>query len=119
MFLFLQDEVILVGHSMGGTFLAKYLSENLFPKKIAKLVLTAPAHNQTREVGDFVLGELGKVLEQVEEIHLCHSEDDPVVPFSEMSVFESQLPRAQTHTFSDRKHFNDPHFPELVEILKK
>ena len=28
---FLDDDVILVGHSLGGIFLAKYLAKNLFP----------------------------------------------------------------------------------------
>jgi len=30
---FLRSGVILIGHSLGGTFLAKYLSQNRFPKK--------------------------------------------------------------------------------------
>src|SRR5690348_8942682 len=30
----MSKEVILGGHSLGGIFLAKYLSENKFPKKI-------------------------------------------------------------------------------------
>src|SRR4051812_10882369 len=28
----LNNEIILIGHSLGGTFLAKYLSENKLPK---------------------------------------------------------------------------------------
>ena len=40
-FPFLNDEVILVGSSLGGTFLVKYLSENLFPKKIKAIFLIA------------------------------------------------------------------------------
>src|SRR3954471_15685612 len=31
---YIKDNVILIGHSLGGIFLAKYLSENLFPKRI-------------------------------------------------------------------------------------
>ena len=33
LFPYLKDTVVLVGHSLGGIFLAKYLSENGFPKK--------------------------------------------------------------------------------------
>jgi len=28
-----DNEIILIGHSLGGIFLVKYLSENVFPKK--------------------------------------------------------------------------------------
>jgi hypothetical protein len=31
--LLLDDNVILIGHSLGAIFLVKYLSENKFPKK--------------------------------------------------------------------------------------
>ena len=34
-FQFLQKEVILIGWSLGGRFLLKYLSENKFPFKIS------------------------------------------------------------------------------------
>ena len=40
---FLRDNIVLVGHSLGGIFLVKYLSENDFPKKIrATNLITAP-----------------------------------------------------------------------------
>lgn len=32
----LNNEVILVGHSLGGIFLTKYLSENAYPKKFSE-----------------------------------------------------------------------------------
>src|SRR3989344_3476169 len=31
---FMEDGIVLVGHSLGGLFLAKYLSEEQLPKKI-------------------------------------------------------------------------------------
>src|SRR3989338_6901921 len=36
-FQFLRDDVIIIGGSLGGTFLAKYLAENTFPRKIKAL----------------------------------------------------------------------------------
>jgi predicted alpha/beta hydrolase family esterase len=38
----LRDGVVLIGNSLGGIFLAKYLSEHTFPKKIASLFLACP-----------------------------------------------------------------------------
>lgn len=34
--------ISLIGHSLGGIFLAKYLSENIFPKKLEALHLVSP-----------------------------------------------------------------------------
>src|SRR3989344_2355919 len=41
---FLNDEVILIGHSLGGSFLAKYLSENNFSKKIRGIFLVSACY---------------------------------------------------------------------------
>ena len=46
---FLNDEIVLVGHSMGGSFLAKYLSENKFPKKIKGAFLVSAVYNKDSE----------------------------------------------------------------------
>ena len=57
----LTDGIILVGESLSAIFLAKYLSENEFPRKIKSLYLVAsPFDNDlTGEdlVGGFELGE--------------------------------------------------------------
>ena len=45
---FLEKEAVLVGHSLGGTFLAKYLSENKFPKKIPGTFLVAAPFNEDK-----------------------------------------------------------------------
>jgi len=42
-FQYINDEVTLVGHSLGATFLAQYLSEETFPRKLRSLHLVAPA----------------------------------------------------------------------------
>jgi predicted alpha/beta hydrolase family esterase len=39
---FLRNRVVLIGHSLGGIFLAKYLSENELPVKVKAVFLVAP-----------------------------------------------------------------------------
>ena len=54
----LDNNVILIGHSLGGVFLAKYLSENKFPKKILASILIAPPYDEKdveEPLGDFVI----------------------------------------------------------------
>ncbi|TSC91414.1 MAG: hypothetical protein CEN90_543 [Parcubacteria group bacterium Licking1014_17] len=120
MFPFLNGEVILIGHSLGGMFLAKYLAENDFPKRIKKLFLIASPHNRTEDIGDFLLPKsLKKISEQTKNIYLFHSKDDPSVPFSELAAFRKQLPKAKAIIFKDRGHFNQKEFPELIRLIKQ
>jgi len=48
---YLKNNVILIGSSLGGIFLAKYLSEHKFPKKILSTYLVCPPFDNT------ILGE--------------------------------------------------------------
>src|SRR5680860_1379722 len=46
----LKNEAILVGHSLGGIFLAKYLSENVIPKKIKAVILISAPYKEIKTV---------------------------------------------------------------------
>jgi predicted alpha/beta hydrolase family esterase len=119
-FPFLNDGVILIGHSLGGVFLAKYLSENNFKFKIKQIHLVAPVYNMNGEVGDFILNTFpGKFMDNVNEVHIYHSADDSVVPISESEKYIEKIPTAKFHRFTDRGHFLDETFPELFDIIKK
>lgn len=119
---FLNPEVILVGHSLGGTFLVKYLSENTFPKKIKAVFLVAPAFygNSAKEsMADFVFSDDFSKLElQAGKLFIYHSRDDLVVAFSDFEKFEKVLTSATSKIFTDRGHFNQEELPEIVEDIK-
>ena len=119
---FVNDEVIMVGSSLGATFLAKYLSENEFPKKIKALFLIAGCFDDLPEepLLDFGLPPSLKNIEsQTEKIYLYHSKDDDLVPFPHLAKFQQALPTAVVRVFEDRKHFNQEELPELTEDVKK
>lgn len=116
---FIEDGVVLIGHSLGGMFLAKYLSENRSPKNIGALVLVAAPHNGSGEIGDFVLSSsLDAINKQVSKIYLFYSKDDMVVPFVESEAYKKQLPDAEVVVFEDRGHFNQLEFPEIIKLIK-
>jgi predicted alpha/beta hydrolase family esterase len=120
---FLQNGVILIGHSLGGIFLAKYLSENNFSKKIKAVFLVAAPCNDVCE-GEFLTGfDLPASLEnfsrQAKNIYLCFSVDDPVVSFAEADKYHKALPGSEVITFENRQHFSQEFFPELIELIKK
>jgi hypothetical protein len=108
-------------------FLAKYLSENTFPKRIAQLHLVAGVFDESNlpegenDLVDFVFDPAGlqNLDKQVDKIFLYHSKDDPVVPFSHVEKYKSCLPKAQVFVFKDRGHFQQPEFPELLENILK
>lgn len=117
---YIHRDVIFVGHSLGGMFLAKYLAENRFPKKIEALILVAAPHNRTADIGDFRLPKsLRPVTHQAKNIILIYSQDDPIVPLAELRIFQRAWPTAQTIIFKKRGHFNQPRFPELVRLIKQ
>jgi len=118
---FLEEGVILIGHSLGGCFLAKYLSEETFPKKIKAVFLVAAPYDldQDRNLKDFVSPKnLENFIRQVSKIVVYHSKDDAVVPISEIEKYKQALPSAEIVIFKDRGHFNQEEFGELVEAIK-
>ncbi|MAF20074.1 MAG: hypothetical protein CMI55_00120 [Parcubacteria group bacterium] len=118
----LRNNVILIGHSLGGVFLAKYLSENKFPKKILASILIAPPYDEeyTEEpLTDFVISNnLEKFKKQGGKIFIYYSEDDPVVPYADFEKYQKALPDAILRIFKNKGHFNQPTFPELVGEIK-
>lgn len=117
---FINDDVIMIGRSQGGIFLAKYLSENIYPKKISALMLVAPPHTDTPEIGSFKLEKpLDNILKQCENVHLFQSKDDPVVPYSEVELYKKDLPSAKFHIFENKGHFLQETFPEIIELIQQ
>ncbi|PIR41698.1 MAG: hypothetical protein COV30_02330 [Candidatus Yanofskybacteria bacterium CG10_big_fil_rev_8_21_14_0_10_37_15] len=121
----LNDELVLIGHSLGGIFLAKYLSENTFPKKIIATILVAAPFDDTEGVDgkesliDFTLPpSLDKFKEQCGKIYLLHSQDDSVVPFAQLEKYKKALSNAEAVVLKDREHFNQETFPEIIKIIK-
>jgi predicted alpha/beta hydrolase family esterase len=122
LFPLLTDEVVLVGHSLGGIFLAKYLSENTFPKKIKSLHLVAAPYDTEvikESLADFALeNTVEKLNNYTNNIFLYQSKDDTAVAFADVEKYKRDLPNATLRTFEDRGHFTQEKFPELINDIK-
>ena len=112
----------MIGHSLSGVFLAKYLSENKFPKKIlASILIAAPYDEKDIKVPltDFaVINNLKKFKEQSNKIFIYYSEDDPVIPYVDLKKYQKALPNAVIRIFKDKGHFSQSKFPELIKEIK-
>ncbi|MCK9379029.1 MAG: alpha/beta hydrolase [Candidatus Moranbacteria bacterium] len=120
-FPFFKDGIVLMGNSLGGVFLAKYLSENDFPVRISQLYLIAsPFDDESEEyLGELKLDDRISIIEnKVNKIFIYHSKDDQVVSFGELEKYSKALPKAEKVIFEDRGHFKQEHFPEIVEKIK-
>jgi predicted alpha/beta hydrolase family esterase len=112
----LDDNVILIGHSLGGIFLAKYLSENNSSKKIKALFLISAPHQLE---GFTISTSIENISKQVNKIYIYHSKDDIVVPFENFEFYKKELPNAEQKIFEDKGHFHIDRFPELVENINE
>lgn len=98
-----------------------YLHESPLSSPVRRLVLVSPCYDDesVEDLGSFRVTSATGLEKSAEEIHLFHSKDDPVAPFTELAKFQRDLPTAKVHIFKDRNHFFQPTFPELKELLKK
>ncbi len=117
---FLAPNAVLIGHSLGGIFLARYFSEHPPKEKFARIILIAAPHSDetTESLGVFKLESASGLASASNDIYLLHSEDDPVVPVAEAHRYQKDLPEAELRIFSEKLHFNEPTFPELVQIIR-
>lgn len=117
------EEVTLMGHSLGGIFLAKYLSENPFPSNIKALHLVATVWNHdgtlSPSVGTFTFdpSRLIRLSECAREVHIWYSEDDTVVLPSDALLYHEAIPGSIVHPLVEYGHINTPHFLELFQTL--
>lgn len=126
-FPYLNDEdLVIIGNSLWGMFIMKYLCENGFPKKIKKLYLVAAVIDdshadsaQDKYCWDFAfdVDSIPKVEQFADEIYIYHSIDDPSAPYIQAEKIKSYLPKTKLITFTDRGHFLQPEFPELLENI--
>ena len=114
--------LVLVGHSLGGIFLAKYLSENDFPKRVSQLHLVAAPYDTEvikDSLADFALsGTVEKVAEKANRVYLYQSKDDTAVAYEDVLKYKRDLPNAELLEFENRGHFTQEALPELIERIK-
>jgi predicted alpha/beta hydrolase family esterase len=116
-----DDNIILVGHSLGGSVLMKFLSEEIAEKNIAGLFLIAPPFFSatTWKVDDFIVEQhLFQRLQQVDHIFLYHSRDDEVVPVSHQLLYADKLPTAAVRELPEGGHLFTGGIIALVDDIK-
>ena len=121
----LKSGSILIGSSLGGIFIAKYLSENKLPKKVLSVYLVCPPFDDTIPGEDLVGGfklkaDLSLIEKNCKNLYLLFSKDDDVVPVSQAEKYRKKLKNAHLIIYRSKNgHFNIPTFPEIIRSIKE
>jgi len=117
----LDNDMILIGHSLGASVLLKYLSEERLHQSIAGLFLVGPVYwgKEDWDVKEYVLRrDFSSKLPPIPRIFLYHSKDDEVVPITHARFFAEDIPTAHVREFDHRGHLFGHGLPELIEDIK-
>lgn len=117
----ITPKTTLVGHSCGGGFLVRWLSEN---KNIAvgKVILVAPWLDPDREnTTDFFDFEIDpELVSRTESFTVFYSEDDDKPILKTIEIIRNKIPTTKFKVFQEYGHFthNDMKTNEFPELLK-
>lgn len=115
-----DENTILIGHSCGGGFLVRWLSENNV--RVGKVVLVAPwIDPEKTTVPDFFNFEINqKIADKTNGITVMYSTDDFADIIGTVEVLKSKLEKVIFKQFEGKGHFvldsmKTDKFPELLE----
>ena len=115
-------DTLLVGHSSGGGFLLRYLSEMEKSKKVGRVVLVAPWIDPDGEFdrGFFDFEIDAGLAKKTDGLVVMYSTDDSPSVLESIAVLKKKLAGAVFQEFSGKGHFTigrmkTEEFPELLE----
>jgi predicted alpha/beta hydrolase family esterase len=117
----LHNGIILIGHSLGGSVILKFLSEEKISQKIDALFMIGSPYWGKRNwnVKEYMLKEnFAASLPDINEIYLYHSRRDSVVPFRHLSYYAEQLPYAHVRPVAGREHIFSSGLPVLANDIR-
>jgi predicted alpha/beta hydrolase family esterase len=122
----IDQDTTLVGHSCGGGFLVRWLSENK-DVKVGKVVLVAPwlnpENNPASDTADFFHFEIDpSLVQRTQSITIFNSDDDMETIRKSVDIIREHTPDIGYREFHNYGHFcyenlHTVEFPELLEEL--
>lgn len=124
----ITSETVLVGHSCGGGFLVRWLSENK-DKEVGRVVLAAPwlnpENNPASDTADFFDFEIDPYLvSRTSGVTIFSSDNDQTTIHKSVQIIRDKVKDIGYHEFHNKGHFcledmGTVEFPELIkECLK-
>jgi predicted alpha/beta hydrolase family esterase len=115
-----DENTILIGHSSGAVAAMRYAESH----RVLGSVLVGVCHT---DLGDAFEAQSGyyaapwlwqRIRDNQEFIAVYNSTDDPHIPIAEARHVAAQL-KASYFEFTDRGHFLESQFPEVVEFVRR
>ena len=114
----ITQPVILIGHSLGGSTLLKYLSEEKPGISISGLFLVSTPHWKSN-MKEFELHEnFQNSLKDIPSVFLYHSKNDTDVPFENLKFYKTAFKNATVHELPGKEHTFPKGLPILVSDIK-
>lgn len=115
-------QTILVGHSAGGGFWFRWLSEHK-TAKVGKVVLVAPSYGQSQNWAgsDFFKYQIDKdLIKRTASLVIFYSDDDKQSTLDSVERYNKEIPGLELRKFHGYGHFTHldmktEEFPELLE----
>ena len=118
----LDDGAVLVGHSIGGAALLKFLSEEELGKSFARVISVAAPFwgiDEDWQLEDFTLAEdFVSRNSLLPDVVLFHSIGDETVPFNHLEKYMENLPSATIKQISGNDHVFQEGLEELVDEIR-
>jgi predicted alpha/beta hydrolase family esterase len=115
-----DKDTALIGHSCGGGFLVRWLSET--PIKVNKVVLVAPWLDPDREIGSnfFKFDIDPDIASKTAGLVIMYSTDDHPSILKSIEILKSKLNNVEFKEFQNKGHFvlNSLHSEKFLELLE-
>lgn len=114
------DNTILIGHSLGGSVLLKYLAEEQPDRPFGGLFLIAAPYwgMDNWDVAEYAMPTQPLDLRGVPAVYLYHSKHDTVVPVQHLLTYQRQLPQAIVRTITGEEHLFSKGLPVLIDDIE-
>ncbi len=122
----ISEETILVGHSCGGGFLVRWLSDNP-DRKVGKVVLVAPwlgldTGDEPFDENFFDFEIDPNMASRTTELTIITSDNDHPSVLDSIQILRKKIARINIKEFTGKGHFTlrslgSPEFPELLKEL--
>jgi len=118
----LDDDPILVGHSIGGTVLVNVLAEQAPERKLAGvLLISAPFVGPGGWASDDIKAsqDLGARLPRATPIYLFHGSEDDTAPYAHVDLYKRAIPHACVRKLEGRDHQLNDDLSEVAADIRR
>jgi predicted alpha/beta hydrolase family esterase len=117
----LDDDAILVGHSIGGTILVNALAQSRSARKFGAIFLiAAPFVGEGGWPSEDMnpAPDLGACLPRDVPVYIYHGLDDTTAPPSHAELYARAIPQARVHLMAHRDHQFNNDLSEVAATIK-